>query len=113
MSDGYLTLPLHTARHAKFGLGPRLIVRAEVFPKKTIFSVQEHGLASLKKPSPRQIERALVPVLITLSEEIGFDVAMPGSQIIFANKSLDITGEVLSRLNEKLPSGSVTLPSVD
>lgn len=61
----------------------------------------------------REIERALAPILVALSEERGFDIVMASNQFIFATKSSDITDEVLTRLNEQLPTVSVTLPSVD
>lgn len=78
-------------------------------------SVQERirALDLVLAQATREIEKALVPILIALSEERGFDIAMASNQFIFATKSLDITDEVLTRLNEQLPTVSVTLPSVD
>lgn len=78
-------------------------------------SVQERirALDLVLVQATREIETTLVPIILALSEERGFDIAMASNQFIFATKSLDITDDVLTRLNEKLPTVSVTLPSVD
>ena len=44
-----------------------------------------------------------------MAEEKNFAVAIPTSQLLFAKKELDISDEVLNRLNAQL--AKVTLPS--
>lgn len=54
-----------------------------------------------------QIQKAVTEIVAELSKEKGFSVALPTetptSQILFADSRLDITEEVLTRLNKKLP----------
>lgn len=49
-----------------------------------------------------QIQKTVVDIVAEMAKEKGFSVAIPSSQLLFAEPSLDITQEVLSRLNQKL-----------
>lgn len=49
------------------------------------------------------IQKATTQIISDLSKEKGFKVALPTSQILYADDSLDISDEVLKRLNKKLP----------
>ncbi|MFW0777393.1 MAG: OmpH family outer membrane protein [Rickettsiales bacterium] len=53
------------------------------------------------------IQKATTEIIADLAEEKGFSVAVPTSQILYADSSLDISDEVLSRLNKKLPKVNV------
>jgi outer membrane protein len=61
----------------------------------------------------RQLQRAMLPVFVDLSKERGFNIVLPRLQIVFATPDLDITDDVLRRLNERLPGIEVVLPSND
>ena len=50
-----------------------------------------------------EVENAVAAVISELSAEMGFDLALPRSQVLYHKTSLDITDEVLKRLNKKLP----------
>jgi outer membrane protein len=49
------------------------------------------------------IQKATTDIIGELAKEKGFIVAVPTSQILYADTSLDISKEVLDRLNKKLP----------
>ena len=49
-----------------------------------------------------QIQQAIHDIIKDLAKEKRFDVALPSSQVLHADESLDITKEVLVRLNKKL-----------
>lgn len=50
-----------------------------------------------------QIQSSVLQIVADLSKEKGFDIAVPASQVLYAEKTLDISDEVLTRLNKKLP----------
>lgn len=54
------------------------------------------------------IQKATTQIISDLAKEKGFKVAIPTSQVLYAEDSLDISDEVLKRLNKKLPKLVVT-----
>lgn len=54
-----------------------------------------------------QIQKTVNEIVSSMAKEKGFKVAVPTSQTIYADNSLDITNEVLAKLNSKLPSVSL------
>ena len=67
----------------------------------------------VRAEATRQIQRALYPIFVELSRERGFDIVLNTTQHVFSRKSLNITEDVLTRLNERLPRVQVTIPPVD
>lgn len=59
------------------------------------------------------IQKNVTDIIADLAKEKGFTVAVPTSQILYADKSLDISTEVLERLNKKLPKLDVKFDSKD
>ena len=49
------------------------------------------------------IQKAVTDIIGELAEEKEFTVAMPASQVLYYEEKFDITEEVLSRLDKKLP----------
>jgi Skp family chaperone for outer membrane proteins len=60
----------------------------------------------------RTILGAINDILGTLAREKGINLVLPRPAVVFADTDLDVTQEVLSRLNSKLPSVAVNIPSV-
>lgn len=50
-----------------------------------------------------QIQKATTEIIADMSKEKGFIIAVPTSQLLYADPKLDISDEVLKRLNQKLP----------
>ena len=50
-----------------------------------------------------EIQKVVSDVITDMSKEKGFIIAIPTSQILYADTKLDISSEVLTRLNKKLP----------
>jgi len=50
------------------------------------------------------VRRALLPILVDLSKEQGYNIVFANTQLVFASKQLDITDEVLKRINTSLPA---------
>jgi Skp family chaperone for outer membrane proteins len=53
------------------------------------------------------IQKAVTDIIADLAKEKGFAVTIPSSELLYADPKLDITEEVLKRLNQKLPKLSV------
>jgi outer membrane protein len=58
-----------------------------------------------------QIRRQLVPIVSELTKQMGFNLVVDKSQILFAARTLDVTDEVAARLNERLPRMDVPRPA--
>jgi outer membrane protein len=54
-----------------------------------------------------EIQGNVQQILEELAKEKGFDVAIPSSQVLYYGQALDISDEVLARLNKKLPTLTV------
>ena len=67
--------------------------------KATLDGAYEQSLA--------QVQKTMEGIISELAKEKGFNICIPSSQLIFAEPSLDITADVLKRLNEKLPNYTV------
>jgi len=49
------------------------------------------------------IQKAVTDIIQDIAKEKGFAIAIPTSQILYSDSKLDISAEVLTRLNQKLP----------
>ena len=49
------------------------------------------------------IQKAVNQVIADLAKEKGFTLAVPTSQVLYADTKMDISNDVLERLNKKLP----------
>lgn len=75
-------------------------VQKEVQTKKaTLDSAFEHAL--------NDIQKVVTEVISDLAKEKNFSVAVPTSQILYGDTKLDISEEVLKRLNQKMPKYDV------
>lgn len=60
-----------------------------------------------------QVKKAILDIVDELADEKGFNLALPASQVLYGKPSLDITDQVLSRLNEKLPDVKVVVEKIE
>ena len=49
------------------------------------------------------VKQALIDIVTSLAEERGFNLVLPSSEVLFFARTLDLTEEVLGKLNAKLP----------
>lgn len=71
-------------------------VQKEVQAKKTL-------LDNAFERALNDIQKAVNEIITDLAKERGFTLALPSSQVLFADEKMDISKEVLDRLNKKLP----------
>jgi len=57
-----------------------------------------------------EVRKSLVAVVAEIAEQRGIKLVLFKSQIVIAEKSLDVSDETLKRLNERLPTVEVDLP---
>lgn len=58
------------------------------------------------------LEKALLPILQQVIAERGANLVLDKQVVVFANNaSYDVTGEIINRLNQKMPAYKVTLPA--
>lgn len=53
------------------------------------------------------IQKVVTDIITDMAKEKSFQVALPSSQLLYAEPGMDISAEVLKRLNSKLPKVSV------
>lgn len=61
--------------------------------------------------SLNDIQKAVNDIIAELAKEKGFNLALPTSQILYADDKMDISKDVLDRLNKKLPKVEVKFDS--
>jgi len=71
-------------------------VQKEVQSKKAL-------LDSAFERALNDIQKVVTEIISDLAKEKGFIIAVPTSQILYADPKLDISDEVMKRLNQKLP----------
>lgn len=49
------------------------------------------------------IQKAVNEIITEMAKEKGFTLALPSSQVLYADDKMDVSKEVLDRLNKKLP----------
>ena len=57
-----------------------------------------------------QLRRQMAPIVAEMTKQLGFNLVVDKSQILFAARALDISEEVAAALNEKLPHIEVARP---
>jgi Skp family chaperone for outer membrane proteins len=50
-----------------------------------------------------EVKAALIEIVTSIAEERGFNLVLPSSELLFFSRSLDLTEEVLAKLDERLP----------
>jgi Skp family chaperone for outer membrane proteins len=56
-----------------------------------------------------QIRQVIIDILQQMVEERGYDLILPQAQILVGSRDLDITDDVLTELNNRIPSVTITV----
>ncbi len=107
--------PIQTAVNALNGKQPDAALQQRI----TAFQTQqnnaqqelarsEQNLRSTQLHIQQQIGARLGPIINTVAQARGANIAIDRGSALFAAPALDITNEVLAQLNQQLPSVSVT-----
>jgi Skp family chaperone for outer membrane proteins len=50
-----------------------------------------------------EVKTALIEVVTSIADERGFNLVMPSSEVLFFSRRIDLTEEVLAKLDARLP----------
>lgn len=64
-------------------------------------------LDSASERAGSEIQKTISSIIAEMAKEKNFSIAVPTAQILYADSKLDITEEVLARLNKQLPKVDV------
>lgn len=60
-----------------------------------------------------EIQQKVTSIVADLSKDKGFDVAIPTSQLVYGKPEMDITAQVLEKLNKDMPDVKVSMESAN
>jgi Skp family chaperone for outer membrane proteins len=60
-------------------------------------------LDSVAAAALNEVKEALIEIVTSIAEERGFNLVLPSSEVLFFSRSLDLTEEVLAKLDARLP----------
>jgi outer membrane protein len=68
---------------------------------------KKNALEAAHAEAIAQVHKATMEVISELSKQYGFNLVLPSSQILFVESSMNITLEVITKLNERLSTIAV------
>ena len=83
-------------------------LETEVQAVRELTQKRRQQLEQVSAEAVSKVERALFEVLTTLAEERGLNVVLPASQVLFFARQIDLTDEVLAKLDATLSEVPVT-----
>lgn len=72
---------------------------------------KKHQLDKAYNQAVGEMQKMVIDIVAELANEKGFKIAIPTSELLYAESGMDITNEVLERLNKKMPSMTVNFDS--
>lgn len=63
---------------------------------------KKNALEEAHSEAIAQVHKSLIDVISELSKQHGFNIVLPSSQVLFAQSDMNITLEVITKLNERL-----------
>lgn len=76
--------------------------KTEVAAVRELTKKRLQQLEEVSAEAVKHVERALFEVLTALAEERGLNLVLPTSQVLFFSRQIDLTDEVLARLDATL-----------
>ncbi|MEM7043336.1 MAG: OmpH family outer membrane protein [Pseudomonadota bacterium] len=83
-------------------------LEAEVQAVRELTQRRRQQLEQVSADAVSKVERALFEVLTGIAEERGLNVVLPTSQVLFFSRQIDLTDEVLAKLDATLSEVPVT-----
>jgi len=72
---------------------------------------QQQGLEQTYAGGVGQVRQVIIDILTKMVEERGIDLDVPQTAVLVGTRTLDITDDVLNRLDQQLPSVTLSLQS--
>lgn len=80
----------------------------EVAEVQRLVQTRRRELDRLSAAALNEVKQALIEIVTSIAEERGFNLVLPSSEVLFFGRSLDLTEEVLSKLDARLPEVSLS-----
>ena len=75
----------------------------EVAEVQRLVQERRRELDSMAAAALNEVKEALIEIVTSIAEERGFNLVLPNSEVLFFSRSLDLTEEVLAKLDARLP----------
>jgi outer membrane protein len=75
----------------------------EVAEVQRLVQERRRELDSMAAAALNEVKVALIEIVTSIAEERGFNLVLPSSEVLFFSRSLDLTEEVLAKLDNRLP----------
>jgi Skp family chaperone for outer membrane proteins len=81
----------------------RRVFEQEVAEVQRLVQDRRRELDSVAAAALNKVKEALIEIVTSIAEERGFNLVLPSSEVLFFSRSLDLTEEVLAKLDARLP----------
>jgi outer membrane protein len=75
----------------------------EVAQVQKMVQDRRRELDSVSAGALNEVKKALIAVVTGIADERGFNIVLPASDVLFFARKIDLTDEVLAKLDESLP----------
>jgi Skp family chaperone for outer membrane proteins len=75
----------------------------EVAEVQRLVQERRRELDNMAAAALNEVKVALIDIVTSIAEERGFNLVLPSSEVLFFSRSLDLTEEVLAKLDDRLP----------
>jgi Skp family chaperone for outer membrane proteins len=75
----------------------------EVAEVQRMVQERRRELDRMSAAALNEVKEALIEIVTSIAEERGFNLVLPSSEVLFFSRSLDLTEEVLAKLDARLP----------
>jgi outer membrane protein len=75
----------------------------DVAQVQTMVQQRRRELDSVSAAALNEVKKALIEVVTSIADERGFNVVLPSSDVLFFARKIDLTDEVLTKLDARLP----------
>lgn len=80
---------------------------AEYAVVRDLASDRRKQLEDASAEAVNEVKGALIEIVTGIADERGFNLVLPSSQVLFFSRQIDLTEEVLSKLNDRLSQVAV------
>jgi outer membrane protein len=80
----------------------------EVAEVQRLVQERRRALDEVSAEALNQVKKALIEVVTSIADERGFNLVLPSSEVLFFSRRIDLTEEVLAKLDARLPDVRVS-----
>lgn len=80
----------------------------EVAEVQRMVQERRRALDEVSATALNEVKKALIEVVTSIADERGFNLVLPSSEVLFFSRRIDLTEEVLAKLDARLPDVRVT-----